>query len=254
METGMQRAFVLRDLRASVTFPKDFDFATFNDQSQIIKMLLDDVPTNRPSCEDLIKSPLLPVMLEEQFVNEAMKSLTSPSSYPLLVSSLFNRPTDLHKDFSYDFNSNANLDPTYCLLMTRMQAHAMKVFDRHGSIQISSPLFMPKNDSVFHPTGSKRPVQVLDESGDIVQLPWDLTVPFARHISRSVQHNPNWHSLKRFSMDNVYRKNVVGGQPKSIMECDFDIVTRAASTTMMAEAEGNTFLAWDRQEHSLFQS
>ncbi|RKP16353.1 hypothetical protein ROZALSC1DRAFT_31680, partial [Rozella allomycis CSF55] len=51
------------------------------------------------------------------------------------------------------------------------------------------------------------------------QLPHNLTVPFARFIARNKQKE-----FKRFCFGHVYRKNLVGGQPRQLMEADFDIV------------------------------
>lgn len=71
----------------------------------------------------------------------------------------------------------------------------------------------------------------MDDSGQLVELPHDLTLPFARYISRS-----NVTDMKRFIFDKVYRQNIVGGQPRQVYECDFDIV-HSNSGTMVQEAE-----------------
>ena len=173
-------------------------------------------------------------------MNEALKSITSTSNYPRLMDSLFSRCTDNHKDFSYDFNSNIAFEPLTALLTTRLQSHATKVFTRHGAIQVSSPLLMHQNNQVYPPDTFKKPVRFLDPSGEILQMPWDLTVPFARFMSRTLQNTPHLTMVKRFAIDAVYRRNVVGGQPKSILECDFDIVTRSIGN-VTAEAEGTLF-------------
>jgi translation initiation factor 2-alpha kinase 4 len=103
-------------------------------------------------------------------MNEAIKSMTSTSNYPRLVFSLFSRPTDNHKDYSYDFNSNTTYESMYTLISTQLQAHAYKVFERHGAVKLSAPLFMPKNDFIYDPESTKKPVQLMDTSGDIVQV------------------------------------------------------------------------------------
>lgn len=61
----------------------------------------------------------------------------------------------------------------------------------------------------------------MDCSGQLVELPHDLTLPFARFISRSPA---GMGDVKRFVFDRVYRQNIVGGQPRHVYECDFDIV------------------------------
>jgi translation initiation factor 2-alpha kinase 4 len=181
-------------------------------------------------------------MLEDKYISDALKSITSTSNYPRLMTSLFSRPVDSHKDFSYDFNSNISFDPYLSLFSTHLQNHATRVFLRHGAVHIPSPLLMPKNSRIHVPESPKQPVYMLDTSGEIVQLPWDLTVPFARFISRAMKNNPHVKVVKRFAIDPVYRRNLVGGQPKAVLECDFDIVTRS-QTDMAPEAEGES-LFW----------
>lgn len=97
-------------------------------------------------------------------------------------------------------------------------------------------------------TTQKNSVHLLDETGLLLQLPYDLTVPFARYIIHKKINN-----LKRYTVGKVYRyhnlslrihcrhylntlnrsfllecficrKNTLGGQPREIHECDFDIV------------------------------
>jgi translation initiation factor 2-alpha kinase 4 len=60
----------------------------------------------------------------------------------------------------------------------------------------------------------------MDQSGGLVSLPYDLTVPFARYVARQ-----NITQLKRFNISQVYRQIMIGGQPLQIYECDFDIIT-----------------------------
>ncbi|EGF79216.1 hypothetical protein BATDEDRAFT_4810, partial [Batrachochytrium dendrobatidis JAM81] len=73
LNTGMQRAHVLRELRApSIIFPKDFDYDTFEHQSEIIKQLLRHIPKERPSCMQLLQSPLVPTQVEEEYINEEL--------------------------------------------------------------------------------------------------------------------------------------------------------------------------------------
>lgn len=64
-----------------------------------------------------------------------------------------------------------------------------------------------------------------------MQLPHDLTLPFARFIART----QSVREMKRFVFDRVYRQNVVGGQPRHVYECDFDIVR--PSPSLMDEVE-----------------
>lgn len=70
----------------------------------------------------------------------------------------------------------------------------------------------------------KKVVELVDGGGCVVQLPYDLTVGFARLVSR-VSGSLGRLPLKRWCVESVYRRNTVGGQPRTVLECDFDIVT-----------------------------
>lgn len=84
----------------------------------------------------------------------------------------------------------------------------------------------------------------MDDSGSVLTLPHDLTLPFARYAAHK-----DIISLKRYNIARVYRyilsaygrwflnllstytrrKNPAGGQPRELFECDFDIIGSVAS-------------------------
>ncbi|KAI9098889.1 kinase-like domain-containing protein [Phlyctochytrium arcticum] len=237
--SGMHRAIVLRDLRTpTITLPMDFDAQKHAAQHQILALLLNHAPKERPSALELLQSPLLPPKLEEESITEALRSIVNqnnPLYYNRLVTALFAQSTDRHKDFTYEFNSNAqDMDQMSGLVTARVYAHALRIFQRHGAVHLPAPLLMPKSD-LYDPPSLKKPVELLDSSGNIVHLPYDLTAPFARLVARCSQ-TIGPLPLKRFTIEPVYRCNTVGGQPRSVLECDFDIVTTHLSN-MCPEAE-----------------
>ena len=64
-------------------------------------------------------------------------------------------------------------------------------------------------------------VSVMDHSGKLITLPYDLRIPFARYIARNGVVN-----MKRFDIGCVYRDTkILGAHPKELYECVFDIVT-----------------------------
>lgn len=75
-------------------------------------------------------------------------------------------------------------------------------------------------------------VQLLDSSGTLVQLPYDLTLPLARAVAK---HEP---SVQRsFAFGPVFRDRQSGGQPQSFGEVDFDIVSMDTLDLALKEAE-----------------
>ena len=87
---------------------------------------------------------------------------------------------------------------------------------------------LPKcEESVYKNT--ENIVQVMTRSGDVVSLPYDLRVPFARYLARL-----RTSQLKRYCFGKVLReKKVFGIHPRELIECAFDIVITNGSTLLM---------------------
>ncbi|KAJ3058333.1 hypothetical protein HDU98_005580, partial [Podochytrium sp. JEL0797] len=164
------------------------------------------------------------------------------------MTTLFNQSVDKHKDLAFDFTSenpllavgadrNTSQSADFAarrtaVTLTRVHSKILTIFQKHGAVEVSTPLLIPCGsfagmDGNRSSDTNKTPVKLLDTSGMVVQLPYDLTVPYARFIGRQ----KSIPILKRFTFDRVYRASQVGGQPGSFIECDFDIVSK--STNMM---------------------
>ena len=106
--TAMERATCLSDLRKKeIIFPSDFDTKRHEQKTKIIRWLLCHNPKNRPSCLELLSSPLMPPMLEEDKLAEALRlmaNIENPLYFPRLSKALFSRDADTHKDAAFDFN------------------------------------------------------------------------------------------------------------------------------------------------------
>ncbi|KAG0168524.1 hypothetical protein DFQ29_010105, partial [Apophysomyces sp. BC1021] len=200
--TGMQRAITLQDLRNG-KFPDDF-CQEYTNQQAIIKMLLSQQPKDRPNSFELLRSELLPPKLEDEYIKECVRTIGMQIETPF--------------------------DPFSHIFYDRIREQMTKVFRRHGAIDISAPLLIPKND--LYEWNWKNPAYLMDSQGSLNQLPFDQTVPFARYISRK----KGFPELKRFTFERVYRENPAGGQPESVLEADFDIVHKD-TTPMVPDAE-----------------
>ncbi|KAI8390963.1 kinase-like domain-containing protein [Radiomyces spectabilis] len=231
-QTGMQRAIILTELRNG-KFPDDFPKEYVN-QKKIILMLLSPQPKDRPNSFELLRSDLLPPKLEDEYIKECVRTIANPNTpyYNKLMSAMFSQSSDRHKDFTYDYQTQVEMpfDPFNHIFHDRIQEHMAKVFRRHGAINVSVPLLIPKND--LYEWNWKNPVYLMDSHGSLNQLPFDQTVPFARYISRK----KGFPELKRFTFEKVYRENPSGGQPETVLEADFDIVHRD-TTPMVPDAE-----------------
>ncbi|CAO3634097.1 unnamed protein product [Cunninghamella blakesleeana] len=232
VSTGMQRAIVLNDIR-NRKFPDDFP-AHYENQRTIIDLLTSKQPKDRPNSFELLRSDLLPPKLEDEYINECVRTIANPNTpyYNKLMFAMFSQSSDHHKDFTYDYQSQVEnqFEPFSHIFYDRIRDHMAKVFRRHGAIDVSVPLLIPKND-LYEPN-LRKPVYMMDSHGSLNQLPFDQTVPFARYISRK----KNFPELKRFTFDPVYRENPSGGQPEVLLEADFDIV-HYNTTSMVPDAE-----------------
>jgi translation initiation factor 2-alpha kinase 4 len=240
MNTGMQRSVVLRDLRKStIDFPGDFDFEELSNQHQIIKNLLNHVPKERFSCMELLQSSLVPASVEGEYISEELLRVVrqrNPVYFSRLINALYAQSVDKHKDFAYDFNSTPGFDQTIGRVTALVHSHALKIFLNHGAIRIVSPPIIPKTDQISRIYGAKKPVEFIDVNGDVVQLLYDLTVPFARSLSQNTEENIVF-PLKRYSLERVYRQNITGGQPVAVEECDYDVVFEDLGNSMVPESE-----------------
>ncbi|RHZ86074.1 hypothetical protein Glove_55g46 [Diversispora epigaea] len=230
--TEMERRVTILNLRKSeILFPKDFSTNKMENQVYIIRWCLHHNPKNRPTSLELLKSEWMPAKLEDEHVQEYVRTMANPNTphYRTLISTLFTQSPDKHKDHTYDFNSgNIVVDQLSALTFGRVRDHMLRIFRHHGGVEISTPLMMPKSDIYEE---DKKAVHLMDIEGGIVQLNYDLTVPFARYVSRN-----NITDIKRYVFDRVYRENIVGGQPRFVYEADFDII-HSRHSPMIAEAE-----------------
>lgn len=208
--TSMERAAVLKDARSQdVRLPSELPAKAIT----LLKNLLDHDPRNRMSSEELLKSDLLPPKLEDEYIGEAIRSVTNPSTpyYGKLLNTLFAQPTDPTKNYTFDFNAGILSDANHLAFQDDLARCIEKICRRHGAINFIPPLLMPRaacNSPAF-----------LNPAGQLVQLPGDLTTPFARFVAQN-----GVTDIRRYSVLPIYRDNPAGGQPRQpVMGC-FDIV------------------------------
>jgi len=235
LATGMERIKVLTQLRSLDThLPADWDHNSHVQQTYIVKWLLNHDPMVRPTSDELLNSDWLPpIQVEESQMQLMLKNCmknTSSKAYKHLIDSVLRQPMSLPKDISYDTEipkMNMRLANAAAFFFNT----AKKVFELHGAIQMEAPHMLPKcEESVYKNTDNI--VQVMTRSGDVVSLPYDLRVPFARYLARL-----RTSQLKRYCFGKVLReKKVFGIHPRELIECAFDIVTTANGSNL-ADAE-----------------
>lgn len=233
-KTGMERIGVVRDLRSEeVIFPKGWNEAQMPAQTKVIQWLLNHDPSRRPTALELLKSELLPPKLEDEYIAECLRLMSTPNStYNLqLMGSLFGReePADQREARDFTFDAGGNDEGQDNRFIGVACTHLRSLFRRHGAVELEAPLLLPPNE-LYGP--DRKPVELLDKTGKVVQLPYDLVVPFARMAARS-----EGKRFKRYAIAPVFRDNLLaGGQPRSVTEVDFDIVSPEKTPAAEAEA------------------
>lgn len=198
-------------------------------QGKLIECLISQKPSERPSSTELLRGNILPVKIEDETIRQALSGLSDPRSpyHQKMMSALFSHDqasSSRVKALAWDAKDQATNDATSRLRMrTVVKGILESVFRRHGAEEV-------RRESVFPRSGYysyANVVQLLDASGNLIQLPYDLTLPFARQLARkelSLRHV--------YTFDRVYRDAFSGGPPRANEEVDFDIVSLAGSDDM----------------------
>lgn len=191
---------------------------------KIAKKLLCHDPKKRFTSLELLRSDLLPPMLEEELMEDAMRSVAQPGAphYQRLISTIFRRleAMDVNqirpKDFAFDVHSRNSTEINE--EFGRVKKEIEKVFVKYGGVEVDPPL-------LYLPLSESQGYCVLDDAGQRLELPNNLTRPFARWVAQS-SLQIRGGKLKRYSINRVFKKisQVSGGQPFQPDEAAFDLV------------------------------
>ena len=227
---GMQRAIVLEALRKSPpVLPVDFDPAE-KTQMDIILSLLTHNPKERPSSAELLKSGKLPVQMESETIRRTLAGLADPNSpyYQKMLSTLFARQLEQTKDFAWDMSAQS-VGQNDLLRQYIVKEALTSIFRRHGAVETPRHCLYPRS-SYYGPSV----VQLLDQNGTLVQLPFDLMMGNARMLAKT-SNMPV--APKSYAFGSVFRARHGGGQPNMFGEVDFDIVSTDTLDLALKEAE-----------------
>lgn len=237
--TGMERAMLLNKLRlVDVQFPPDFASAKKATEKKIITRLLNHDPKERPGASELLQSGLIPVEHQDVIIKEALRSLADPASpwQQQVRETLFNQPYSLARDILFDrvgkdshsgileHNSNDYLILSYIIeTISKSFRNHGAISDFNGSSLIPKSLMQAK-ELVY---------ELLDRSGSVLTLNYDLVLPIARFLSRE-----KMNITKLFTHEFVYRPNLRGtGKPDKYSAMVFDIFSHDTRSLISDSAE-----------------
>ena len=230
LKTGMERHQVLRTLRdEDFALPASFQEPEKALQGEIIKGLLHHRPSERPSTTELLHGGKIPLQIEDETIRQALQGFWDPNSphYQKMMSALFSQSSKPGKDYAWDVGSTTLYGTNELLLQSVVKEKLVSVFRRHGAVETTRPLLFPRSNYY-----SANVVQLLDSSGNLLQLPYDLTLPYARLIAKQIPT-----ARKTFAFGTVYRDLYTGEPPKGHGEVDFDIISGEPENLALKEAE-----------------
>ncbi|CAD0087378.1 unnamed protein product [Aureobasidium vineae] len=233
LRTAMERHEVLLKMREKEhVLPSEFQAPDKVLQGNIIMDLISHSPGDRPSSLELLRSGKLPVQIEDETIRQALQSLTDPGSeyYQKMMTALFTQTPDHRiKDFAWDAKASKEPPTAEDFRVRDIARNTLcSIFRRHGAEETQRTLLLPRSSYYTAPNI----VQLLDGTGNLLQLPYDLVLPHARRLAKQ---EPSVE--KTFVFGNVFRDTLSGGPPRTIKEVDFDIVTKESDDLALQEAE-----------------
>ena len=125
--------------------------------------------------------------------SHAFKAKPDSPHHQTVLNSLFKQPPRPSRAYLYDIEA----DPSeYASLNNIVKDRLAAIFHLHGAVDMEPPLLMP----VLDPEEEKSQATFIDRHGDVVTLPNNILVPFARLAARG-----NIKRIKRFHIANVFR-------------------------------------------------
>ncbi|TQS36110.1 hypothetical protein Golomagni_03449 [Golovinomyces magnicellulatus] len=227
---GMDRVTIGDGLRnKQPIFPADFRASEKQIQIDIILSLLSHNAENRPSSFELLKSGKLPLLMENETIQQTLTGLTDLNSpyHEKIMKTLFSLQNDIARDYAWEMNEMYSRSPDSLLLRGLVKQRLVEIFRHHGAVETTRTLLFPRSSHY-----SSNAVKLLDENGTVLQLPYDLTLPHARVIAK---HQPVVE--RSFAFGRVFRDRETGGQPQTFGEVDFDIVSTDSLDFALKEAE-----------------
>lgn len=235
LQTGMERVQMLSQLRLREhSLPITFQASEKLSQAAVLEDLVKHKPSERPSSAELLRSGKIPVRVEDEQIRQALSSLSDPSSpyFGSVMNTLFSQSSNNQlQDRLWDANGDALMTSEateYVLIQGMVKERMTSVFRRYGAVETSRQTLFPRSTLYVN----NDVAQFIDSSGALIQLPYDLILPYARMVAREAHLFP-----RSFAFGTVYRSTVAGGAPRTNREADFDIVSNKNQDLALAEAE-----------------
>ncbi|XP_008445738.2 eIF-2-alpha kinase GCN2 isoform X1 [Cucumis melo] len=226
--TAMERHVVLSDLKQKGDLPAAW-VAEFSEQASLLRRLMSQSPSERPSALELLQHAFPPRMEYQLLDNilRTMKLSEDSSIYDRVVNAIFDEETLVMKDDRHDCIT-ATIQ--YTDLGTEVRDHVIdatrEMFRLHCAkhLEISSMYLLDGSTQI-----NRNTVKLLSHGGDILELCHELRLPFLNWLVSSQKS-----SFKRYDISYVYRRAIGHSPPNRYLQGDFDII---GGTSALTEAE-----------------
>ncbi|GMJ08489.1 GENERAL CONTROL NON-DEPRESSIBLE 2, ARABIDOPSIS THALIANA GENERAL CONTROL NON-DEPRESSIBLE 2 [Hibiscus trionum] len=230
--TAMERHIVLSDLKLKGELPSAW-IAEFPEQASLLRCLMSQSPSDRPTAMELLQNVFPPQMEYELLDNilRTMQTSEDTSVYDKVLNAIFDeemlatknhhqnagRMGMVHHDTSIQF---ADLDTE---LRDYVAEVSMEVFKQHCAKHLEIVPMRLLDDC---PQFSRNTVKLLTHGGDMLELCHELRLPFVNWIVANQKF-----SFKRYEISYVYRRAIGHSPPNRYLQGDFDIIGGASALT-----------------------
>ena len=139
-------------------------------------------------------------------------------------------PKVMSSEMGYHSKNKAGIEQDDPLLRNSVRERITSTFRCHGATEVEIPALMPFSSQYLKK--SDQIAKVVDPDGNILQLPFDFTLPYARHLAETTPC-----TRKTYTIGNVFRASRTGGPPRRIGEVHFDIISTDYLDLALREAE-----------------
>ncbi|XVE81078.1 hypothetical protein DITRI_Ditri15bG0034400 [Diplodiscus trichospermus] len=231
--TAMERYIVLSDLKQKGELPSSW-VAEFPEQASLLRCLMSQSPSDRPSATELLQNAFPPRMEYELLDNilRTMKTSEDTSVYDKVVNAIFDeemlgmknhqRNAGRLRIVQHDTSSIqfADLDTE---LRDYVAEVSREVFKQHCARHLEIvPMRLLDDCPQFY----RNTVKLLTNGGDMLELCHELRLPFVSWIVGNQKF-----SFKRYEISSVYRRAIGHSPPNRYLQGDFDIIGGASALT-----------------------
>ncbi|KAL9251582.1 eIF-2-alpha kinase GCN2-like protein [Drosera capensis] len=234
--TAMERHIILSDLKMQGKLPSGW-VAEFPEQATLLRRLMSQSPSERPSATELLQHAFPPRMeyeLLDKFLR-TMQNSEDSSVYDKVVSAIFDEETLSSKSSNHHSGrlklATEDSSPLqFSEIGTRIRDHVVdltkEVFKQHCGKHLE---IIPMHLLGDSPQFDRNTLKILSDGGDMIELIHELRSTFVRWIVANQKT-----SYKRYEVSSVYRRAVGHSSPNRYLQGDFDII---GGTSGLIEAE-----------------